>query len=90
MVTLSRKGSNPLIKSSVGARSEPTRPLGKTIVICPREGRQERVPEEWMHADCIKHTGGAHIVRDVQGWRWVGIDPKSDRFRSALRGNVES
>src|ERR1700712_1286059 len=90
MVTLRRKTSNPLIKSTLGPRHEPYGPLSKPIVVRPRKGSKHRISKEWMHICCIEETGGAYIVWDVKSWRSACIGAEPDGLGGALWSDVKA
>jgi hypothetical protein len=79
--SLWRDLSNPLIQTGLCAGDKPGGPLGKAIIVPPR---QERVSEEWMDVCGIKQACSSDIVGHVALESCGGFHAEPRGFWSSL------
>jgi hypothetical protein len=89
MVTLRKKTTNPLIKSTLSSQHKPYGQLGEPIVIRPLKGSKCGISKEWMHVCGVEETDGAYVVWHVKSWRSTGIN-LSNGFWGTLWGYMKA
>jgi hypothetical protein len=70
METFSGEFANPLIKTCLGTRNQPSSPLSKAVIVPPW---QEGVSEERVDICSIEQAGSSDIIGDVSMWGSSGL-----------------